>query len=109
MVEIKKKAVIIGYGSIGSRYARLLKNFGYEVGCVDIKKKRQIVKNKFKFFNSIEDCVISNPEIIIVSTPPKAHLPCLLQAIKSKANILIEKPLAANEEDAIQILKISKK
>ena len=107
-IENKKKAVVIGCGSIGLRYLKILNDLGYFVGCYDLKKiNLKIPSSKIIFFDTIESCVNSNPNIIIISTPPNSHLSCLKEAIKSQAKILLEKPLAATKEDANEILKIA--
>ena len=105
-----KKAIVIGCGSIGSRYIKLLSDLNFKVGCYDIKKinKKNFAK-KFIFFKSIKDSIKSKPDIIIIPTPPKSHLKCLREAIKSDAKILLEKPLAASIKDSKSIIEIDKK
>ena len=106
----KKNVLIIGCGSIGSRYLRLLSELNFQVSCYD-KEKINISPsiNNVNFFNTIEDSIDSNPDFIIISTPPSAHLSCLRMAIRSKAKILLEKPLASTKEDSKVILEIAKK
>ena len=102
-----KKAVVFGCGSIGSKYIDLLSELGFSVGCYDVKKiDSELIKDKVTFYDTAESCIDSKPDIIIISTPPDSHLSCLEIAIKSKAKILLEKPLAASKEEAQNILKI---
>jgi len=103
-----KKAVIIGCGSIGLRYLRLLSELGYLVGYYDLKKINiSTISNEVKVFDTIEASIASKPDIIIISTPPNSHLLCLKLAIKSEAKILLEKPLAASKQDSQGILEIA--
>jgi predicted dehydrogenase len=110
-MEIDRKTIlIIGCGSIGSRYLKLLSELNFFVRGYDKKKIKIIPKLKnFNFLKTVEACINSNPDFIIIATPPNAHLSSLKIAIKTKAKILLEKPLAGNKDDAKAILKIAKK
>ena len=105
-----KKAVVFGCGSIGSKYIDLLYELGFSVGCYDVKKiDSDLMKDKVTFYDTAESCIDSKPDIVIIATPPDSHLSCLQIAIKSKARILLEKPLATSKEEAQNILKIHQK
>jgi len=110
-MEIDKKTVlIIGCGSIGLRYLKLLSELNFFIRGYDKKKIKISPKFKnFNFLKTAEACIKSNPDFIIIATPPNVHLASLKIAIKSKAKILLEKPLAANKNDAKAILKIAQK
>lgn len=104
------KAVVIGCGSIGTRYIRLLIDLKFSVNCHDIKKiDTSIFKDNVINYDSISKCIDCNPDIIIISTPPSSHLSCLVEAIKSNAKILLEKPIASSKKDSDRILEIDKK
>ena len=106
----KKKVLVLGCGSIGSKYVNLLINFGFSVDVYDIKKiDNKLFDNKVTFFESIEACIKREPDFVIISTPPNAHFSCLKKVIESKAKILLEKPLAASIADAKNIIEIAKK
>ena len=106
----KKKVVVIGCGSIGSKYLEILCELGFSVGCYDIKKiDSNLYNNKIIIFESFKNCIESKPDFIIIATPPNEHLSCLEKTIKSNAKILLEKPLAASFNDAKSIIKIAEK
>ena len=65
----KKKALVFGCGSIGSKYIILLTDLGFSVGCYDTKKiDKKLFNDKVIFFDSAETSLDINPDIIIIST-----------------------------------------
>ena len=95
---MKKKVLIIGYGSIGKRHAAIL------------KKKHKIIKNiyvltkqnckPFIKINSLQEISLINPDYIIISSPATKHYKELLFLEKTFSNklILVEKPLFTKYE-----------
>ena len=95
---IRKKVLIIGYGSIGRRHAAIL------------KKKPKFIKNiyvltkqncePFKRINSLQKVSLINPDYVIVSSPSSEHYKQLqfLEKTLSKKLILVEKPLFTKNE-----------
>ena len=84
--------------------------FNFLVSCYD--KKKIIINHKIKnvvFSRSLKTCIENKPDFIIISTPPSSHLSCLRIAIKSKAKILLEKPLASTKQDSKAIVKLAQK
>lgn len=106
----KKKALVIGCGSIGTRYIKILNELNYSVECFDINKNNyKKLKDDIYCHETLEQSIKINPEIAIIATPPNSHYSCLKSIINSKAKILLEKPLAANKKDTTNILKIAKR
>lgn len=62
------------------------------------------VKN---FSTSFFDCVSSDVDVIDISTPNHLHKEQFLAAIDAKKHILLQKPIAASMQDAVEILKLS--
>jgi len=86
------KVVIIGYGSIGRRHAKIInKNFK------NIKIyicSKQIVP-KFKFFHKLSNIKFIKPDYVIIASETSKHLKQLQYLEKNFKNlkILVEKPL----------------
>ena len=89
---MSKIVVIIGYGSVGQRHAKLF------------KEKQKDFKNLYSFFKkkipyskikTIDEIKIINPDLIIVATYSKSHLRYILyiERYLKKKVVLIEKPL----------------
>lgn len=91
---MKKKFLIIGYGSIGQKHVKILKNLNIEYKIISSQKN---IKNKIKF-NDIEKF---NPEFIIIASNTNRHLEDLKKIDKILKNkvILVEKPLSAKNQN----------
>lgn len=90
------KALVIGYGSIGSRHARILK----ELGCsVSVLSNREI---EFKpSYKNLKDALAAAlPDYIVVANQTSEHYATLmdLKAAGFHGTVLVEKPLFLNEE-----------
>lgn len=102
-----KKILIVGFGTSGRRYYTILKknfsNVKIKIYSLTNKKKNKIfVKN----FSEIKNY---RPDISILSNPSSLRLEICKFLINLNSNILIEKPLASNIYDAVQIIKAAKK
>lgn len=85
------KALVIGYGSIGQRHARLLKEMGIDVSIVS---RRNF--NSPNFYNSLESALQKNTfNYIVISNETVSHAETLRELIGHQyaGHILIEKPL----------------
>ncbi|MFB5166829.1 Gfo/Idh/MocA family oxidoreductase [Parageobacillus toebii] len=85
------KAIVVGYGSIGKRHARILNELGIQVGLVS----RRSLDYK-PTFNSIELAIKNfSPNIIVIANETSKHLEALnsIKETNYEGIILIEKPL----------------
>ncbi|BCS87545.1 Gfo/Idh/MocA family protein [Pseudodesulfovibrio sediminis] len=100
-------ALIIGYGSIGARHARLLNEMGHEIACVTGNPDCP-----YTVYSSIEDALAeTQPWLAIVSTATVNHY-ANLQALRQAdftGRILVEKPLFQNscECDAVDTVCVA--
>lgn len=62
-------------------------------------------KCEFPVFGSIEELLATKPDIVIIATPPDAHLPIAKAALESGAHVFCEKPLANTIEEADEIAR----
>lgn len=94
---LKKKVLIIGYGSIGERHTQILsKIVGKKNIFIHSSKK---IKN-YKYTNDFEEALNFNPDYIVICTPASDHIK-KLRLIEKKIlgkKILIEKPLFSKAE-----------
>ncbi len=85
------KALLIGYGSIGARHARILANQGHDVSCVTNNQNCPFPTfiDTTKAFENIL------PELIVIANRTVDHLGSLQQVLDSEftGSILIEKPV----------------
>ena len=89
---MKKKLLIIGYGSAGRRFAILTKKNFKNLNINILTKQKEIGFNVIKNIKNIKEL---NPDFIIISSPTNFHfhhLQLVNRFLKGK-KILIEKPL----------------
>ena len=89
---MKRKLLIIGYGSAGRRFANITKKNFKNLDINILTKQKKI---DFKVIKSIQSIKKLNPDYIIISSPTKFHfhhLQLVNKFFKGK-RILIEKPL----------------
>jgi len=89
---MKKKLLIIGFGSSGRRFANIARKNFKNLNINILTKQKKI---GFKIVKNIESIKKLNPDYIIISSPTKFHFHHLLlvnKFLKGK-RILIEKPL----------------
>lgn len=87
---MKKEILIIGYGSIGQRHARILKDLGYKIFIVS---KRYL--NQAGVYSTIKKAIEENNiEYVIIANETSKHQASLIEIKDTgfKGKILIEKP-----------------
>ena len=86
------KVVVLGYGSIGSRHARILKN-NLKIKNVFIFSKQKI--KKYKFFSNLDEIKKIKPNYVIIANNTSSHFFYLKYLENNFKNIiiLVEKPL----------------
>nr|WP_144921582.1 Gfo/Idh/MocA family oxidoreductase [Paenibacillus bovis] len=88
---ISCRCVVIGYGSIGQRHARILRKLGHYVAVVS---KRNI--NHPNLYHNIEEALKKeNPDYIVIANETDKHEDTLVELERNGYNnkILVEKPL----------------
>lgn len=92
------KSLVIGYGSIGQRHARILKDIGLEVSIVS--RRMQGEPNVYKDLQSAFQANVY--DYIVIANETFAHFDTLEQILNNNFNftgkILVEKPLFAQME-----------
>jgi predicted dehydrogenase len=106
----KYKIGIIGYGGFGKflhHWWTKMEN-AEVVAIADSGSKSKDINNITTYHDWHE--LINDPEIDIVSivTPPGLHAEMACAAMRSGKHVLLEKPVAINQEDAQQILETQK-
>ena len=89
---MKRKLLIIVYGSAGRRFANIAKKNFKNLNIIILTKQKKI---GFKIIEKVESIKKFNPDYIIISSPTKfhfCHLKLVNKYLKNK-KILIEKPL----------------
>ena len=114
MADKKLKIAVIGAGLVGKRHVHLVKeNEGLELFAVvdPSQKAMQFSKNLgTQHFPSFEEFLTHHNgcDGVIVATPNHTHCEITTACIASKLPCLVEKPLAANSNDALAIVTACK-
>lgn len=89
---MSKIALVIGYGSIGKKHAKILKNLNEIDEVVILTSQQKIPYRKINSLNKIKKL---NPFYIVIASPTYKHYEQLkfLEKNLSKKKILVEKPL----------------
>ena len=91
--------LIAGCGSIGKRHARVLRFLGVkDIRICDIaeeQRKSLMAEGPVtREFANYEDGLASQPDAVLICTPPGMHIPMAIQAMENGSHILREKPLS---------------
>ena len=110
----KISCVILGYGDRSSRYAEYAKSEPEEleiVGVIDINElKRCQGKEAFglqdnQIFESLDDFLNANVkcDVVINGTMDQMHYETTMPLLEKGYNVLLEKPITANERELLEI------
>lgn len=95
---------------IGRHHVRLLESSDRVrfVGAVDpVGDRFNAVHDQTKVFGSIAELLSASPvDFAIVAVPTDLHLPVVRELAESNIAVLIEKPLAASVDEALEIIRI---
>jgi predicted dehydrogenase len=107
------KIGIIGFGGSGRNHFEIMKDIkGIEIkGAFDIDEnaKKEIKARNLKVYNSLEE-ILDDKEIdtVLISSITSLHSKQSIQALKAGKNVIVEKPMAENFEEAEQMVEIAK-
>ena len=90
--------LIAGCGSIGKRHARLLREMGVKDvrACDPLAAQRESLaaQTPVRMYESFEAGLGAQPDVLLVGTPPKLHIPMAVEAMRAGCHVLCEKPLS---------------
>ena len=106
------KAAVIGTGFMGAVHGQAIQTNGIELAGFlgSSLQKSQSIASTFrgaKGFETLEDLLASNPDVLHVCTPNITHLELAKAAIDKGISVVVEKPLATNLEDATALLELA--
>lgn len=104
------KALVIGYGSIGSRHIQNLSLISNIEIIVQTQRKSDKFLKKYNctLIRTLNECVKQKPDFAIISNETSFHLKIALKLAKHNIPFLLEKPLSHNLKGIDKLLKIVK-
>ena len=111
---MKHTAAVIGYGTMGSWHAENINSRieGLEViGIYDIdpKKCEKAKADGFKIFETVEELMTSDIDLVIIATPNNFHKYYSILAMESGKHVVCEKPACMDCEELEEIIAVSEK
>jgi len=107
---MKLKVGVIGTGNMGLRHVQTYASIDdvelVSVSEVNEELGKKVAKNyKAKFYSSYEDMIKSEKlDIVSICTPTKFHFEVARFALRSKVNVLLEKPICQDYKEAEALL-----
>ncbi len=107
-----KKICVVGGGNWGKNHIKTLDSLNALGGIVDINDDfLKKYKNRYSYvntFKNLEEAIKFGFDGYIVATPAPTHFHIAKKIIESKNHVLVEKPIATNLKDAIELNELSK-
>lgn len=109
------RAAVIGVGSMGRHHVRnysSIKNVELVGICDADKSISESLAKKFKvrhYTNYNEMLEVEKPSLVSIAVPTKLHYKIALDVIRRKINLLIEKPITHNINEAQEIIEEAKR
>jgi len=90
-----KNVYIVGFGSIGNRYFRILNdnNMSEKILIFD-RLNNKISGNGFNYFTKLDGIRATKDDLVIIANPASYHFETLVQLLDCAAPVLLEKPLS---------------
>ena len=106
----KKGIGIIGYGGFGEFIHKAWDEMenAHVVAVCDSDPSRN--PGGVAFYQSVPDFLMdADVDVVSIATPPSSHKDLAIQAMQAEKHVLIEKPLALTEKDALLIKRVAEK
>lgn len=108
------RAAVIGVGAMGQHHVRVYRELaGIDlVGVADSNDNiRVTLEQRYQvksYANYLELLEAAQPQIVTIAVPTALHLEVATQAIRRGVHVLIEKPIAETEHDALTLINLAR-
>jgi len=106
-----KTLLIVGYGSIGKRHAKLARGLFPHAKIVVLRHKTcEELKNQYidHCVTNLEDAIKFKPQIAIIANPTSHHINVSYPLAQLGIHLLIEKPISNSSKDVIKLINTCK-
>ena len=98
--------IIIGFGSIGQRHYKNLKNMGYEnISIFDVDNKKTAGQD-IKIVSDLRAEVLKEFDVALICNPNHLHIKVAIECAKAGCHLFIEKPLSHNLDQIEELISI---
>jgi UDP-N-acetylglucosamine 3-dehydrogenase len=102
------RGILVGLGRMGSYHLRVLRSLaGAEVAAIvdPSRERREMAPDGIPVFADLGDALAATPaEFACVATPAAALVESSRLALEAGLSVLVEKPMATSEEDAVALV-----
>lgn len=107
------KVLIVGLGSIGKRYVKIINKKFPKIKIIVLRHKKcddSYNKNLVidRCFTSLEDAIQNNPQVAIIANPATKHVSVAKKIAKNGIHLMVEKPISENLDEAQELVTICK-
>ena len=101
---------LIGCGYWGMKYIRVFQELNHKLSSVYDTNPQALenIKQLFPHLSTASDYKNSDDEVVIIATPASTHYDIAKWCLENDKHILIEKPMALNVRDAIELNELAK-
>ena len=97
----KTSALVVGFGSIGRRHTRILKELGLtDVSVCDPSPEMQArARDEFgiaRVFETLDEALAVKPDTAFICSPTGLHIEQGIEAVEAGADVFMEKPLSTS-------------
>ena len=104
-MEMKRRILVVGLGSIGRRHVRLLKERpDVTVVCCEpnpeVLAAAEVQLEPLSNYANYETALATKPDAVVIATPHRLHADQTVAALDRGIHVLCEKPMSDNPSDA---------
>ena len=113
-MALRKRAIVVGLGSIGRRHARLL----HERGDIEVQfcePNDEMLDLTFREVGNLpvhgtfEGALDAKPDFVVIATPHQFHRDQSVKAMDKSIHVLCEKPMSDRLEDAFRMKRAAER
>ncbi len=109
--RVVKRILVVGLGSIGSRYVRIVRSMFPDMA-IAVLRHQSCDDGKVESlgaddcFTSIEDALKFQPDVAIIASPSPMHLDAALPLARAGVHLLVEKPISSGIDGVSQLIDV---
>jgi predicted dehydrogenase len=102
----RMKIIFFGLGSIGKKYANIIRDdFGFELYAYRTGKGQEKSNLNIQEFNNLEEVFSVKPDIAFITNPTFLHVSTALECARESISLFIEKPISHSLEHVDELEK----
>ncbi|MCB2211505.1 Gfo/Idh/MocA family oxidoreductase [bacterium] len=102
-----KRALVVGFGSIGRRHFRHFRNLGcspmdvFRTGKATMPDDEELQPDNIYY--DFDEALAQKPDVVVVANPTSLHVDAALKAVRAGCHVLVEKPISHNLDGCLDL------